>query len=324
MAMRDLEDRLGRLEMAQYYQVFAHEGFDSWSILMDITERDLLLAKQQKQKLQRAIVESRKKSFNQPSPSVLRSEFASKGSDTRVKRKYQRHPKPDKHVPQQSTSAYLRFSNQIRQSLKEQNLSFAESAKVISDSWQALPTGEYDRYTWLAANAEEGSLSYLAEYKNTPQFEIHQRNLEAEDARSLKEQESHKLETGRKSTTRTDNRDAHEHVMDNRSVQPGIATMRNQRSVVSLTMDNVHLSADSCPSELLSSTKIPLSGFKTHNSFLPSSTISQSAATRKQHSVKTMTSHPKQPARSPVEEELPYPQLPPFATLLFHPYDAEY
>lgn len=39
--MTDLKGRLERLGLAQYLQAFVDEGFDSWEIIVDITESDL-------------------------------------------------------------------------------------------------------------------------------------------------------------------------------------------------------------------------------------------------------------------------------------------
>lgn len=42
--MSDLKDRLARLGLSQYHQVFAAEGFDTWETVLDITESDLCAA----------------------------------------------------------------------------------------------------------------------------------------------------------------------------------------------------------------------------------------------------------------------------------------
>ena len=39
--MSDLKERLARLGLAQYSEVFATEGFDTWETVLDITESDL-------------------------------------------------------------------------------------------------------------------------------------------------------------------------------------------------------------------------------------------------------------------------------------------
>jgi hypothetical protein len=39
--MRDLGERLARLGLNQYHEVFAGEGFNTWETVLDITESDL-------------------------------------------------------------------------------------------------------------------------------------------------------------------------------------------------------------------------------------------------------------------------------------------
>jgi len=39
--MRDVESILTELGLAQYFELFQNEGFDTWDIIMDITESDL-------------------------------------------------------------------------------------------------------------------------------------------------------------------------------------------------------------------------------------------------------------------------------------------
>ena len=39
--MSDLRERLSRLGLSQYSDVFASEGFDTWETVLDITESDL-------------------------------------------------------------------------------------------------------------------------------------------------------------------------------------------------------------------------------------------------------------------------------------------
>jgi len=39
--MSDLGERLERLGLYQYFEVFVVEGFDTWNSVLDITESDL-------------------------------------------------------------------------------------------------------------------------------------------------------------------------------------------------------------------------------------------------------------------------------------------
>ncbi|KAF2844156.1 hypothetical protein T440DRAFT_527147 [Plenodomus tracheiphilus IPT5] len=157
MAMRDLEDRLARLGLNQYCQVFADEGFDNWEVLLDITECDLNhlgVKLGHRRKLQRAIAESRRQCFGQPLLSTPRSSSMSTGGDKCVKRKDRRHSKSDEHAPRQLSSA--------------------------------LPMEEHDTYRQLEKDAKERYLAELAEYKGSPRFEAYERYTEAEGAEPLK------------------------------------------------------------------------------------------------------------------------------------------
>src|SRR5882757_7763872 len=93
-------------------------------------------------KLQRAIAEYRgisyERLFGSPAQEVvpdssraLDSSAApstgtdrSSGSAPEAKRKYRRHPKPDENAPERPPSAYVIFSNKVREEVKDQNLSF--------------------------------------------------------------------------------------------------------------------------------------------------------------------------------------------------------
>ena len=39
--MSELRERLARLGLSQYHEVFTAEGFDTWETVLDITESDL-------------------------------------------------------------------------------------------------------------------------------------------------------------------------------------------------------------------------------------------------------------------------------------------
>jgi hypothetical protein len=39
--MSDLKQRLARLGLSEYLEVFIAEGFDTWDTILDITESDL-------------------------------------------------------------------------------------------------------------------------------------------------------------------------------------------------------------------------------------------------------------------------------------------
>ena len=137
------------------------------------------------QKLQRAIAEYRGVPYERvvaPRPPVSPGESV-KGSDAgqlvssgpggtptgapEPKRKYRRHPKPDENAPERPPSAYVIFSNKVREEVKEQNLSFTKIAKLVGDRWQKLdPTGK-EPYEAQANAAKERYNIQLSAYKKT-------------------------------------------------------------------------------------------------------------------------------------------------------------
>lgn len=248
--MSDLRDRLARLGLSQYFEAFAAEGFDTWETVLDITESDLshLSVKLgHRRKLQRAIAESRGQSTDRPLPIALgraastersyRSDDSgpeNKGKQgdtptsslpgTATKRKYRRHPKPDEHAPERPPSAYVIFSNQVRESLKGQELTFTEIAKVVGERWQVLPADERESCERQANGAKEKYYAELADYKKTPQFEVYQKYLDdfkAKHAAPAKGKRS-KLETERTISTPSSSHDQTERAANQRlsSAQP--------------------------------------------------------------------------------------------------------
>ncbi|KAF2134041.1 hypothetical protein P153DRAFT_103703 [Dothidotthia symphoricarpi CBS 119687] len=202
--MNDLKDRLQQLGLSQYFEDLVAEGFDTWATVLDITESDLShlnIKLGHRRKLQRGIAESRGQSAHRPLPTTLNRVTSAEGSyrsdddsaenvvkraesstvgttGTSTKRKYRRHPKPDEHAPERPPSAYVIFSNQVRESLKGQDLSFTEIAKVVGEKWQILPVEERESCERQANSAKEKYYAGLAEYKKTSQFAIYQQYLE--------------------------------------------------------------------------------------------------------------------------------------------------
>ncbi|KAI1622844.1 hypothetical protein EDD37DRAFT_610165 [Exophiala viscosa] len=206
--MTDIAPHLERLGLEQYLDIFLSEGFDTWETLADIQESDfdalsvklghrrLTLTK----KLQRAIADYRGipyervlgspaqegppesgKAAESAATPVASTERAS-GPAAETKRKYRRHPKPDDNAPERPPSAYVIFSNKIREEVKDQNLSFTQIAKLVGDRWQKLdPAGKEpfeaqanaakERYniqlsTYRKTDAYKDYMQYLAEFKS--------------------------------------------------------------------------------------------------------------------------------------------------------------
>lgn len=343
--MSDLKDRLARLGLSQYHQVFAAEGFDTWETVVDITESDLshLSVKLgHRRKLQRAIAESRGQSSDRPLPTSIgrapspdrsyRSDDSGPESKSRqgeasvastsgtsTKRKYRRHPKPDEHAPERPPSAYVIFSNQVRESLKGQDLSFTEIAKVVGERWQVLPTEEREGCERQANGAKEKYYAELAEYKKTPQYEAYQKYLEdfkAKHAAPTKGKRS-KLETETSRSTRSSSRDHHERTGNRRasSLQPDIPPIANHRSNVSPPPGPGRLpSGPSQSSKPTSPTAYSLSGYNSprlHDHFSPLLASPRSAGMQQRDVLfDTTSTQPGRDLRGPADASLLHQSTP--------------
>ncbi|OAA43233.1 high-mobility group 20A [Metarhizium rileyi] len=187
---QELDRIFADLGLSQYLSGFIDQGFDAWDTILDIQESDLdaLGVKLgHRRKLQRRIANARG-----IAPSVSLSSSAKQVPDesnqdgvrrdaTRVegtaaepngvtKRKYRRHPKPDENSPERPPSAYVLFSNKMREDLKSQNLTFTEIAKLVGENWQSLQPAEKDIYESQANAAKEKYHRELAEYKKTSEY----------------------------------------------------------------------------------------------------------------------------------------------------------
>ena len=139
-------------------------------------------------KLQRAIAEYRGISFERlvgsigqeglgeggrgPEPSVTGSTDVDRpsGPPLETKRKYRRHPKPDDNAPERPPSAYVIFSNRIREEVKDQNLSFTQIAKLVGDRWQKLDPNGKEPYEVSASAAKEKYNIQLSAYRKTDEY----------------------------------------------------------------------------------------------------------------------------------------------------------
>ncbi|KPM35091.1 hypothetical protein AK830_g11491 [Neonectria ditissima] len=190
-----LEAIFGELGLAQYLNAFVEQGFDEWDIILDIQESDLELVtylvlnsviEGAQQKLQRRIANARgispstslvtpgrpaaedvKTDGSRPEPSRPETTHEVQGV---AKRKYRRHPKPDENAPERPPSAYVLFSNKMREDLKSQNLSFTEIAKLVGENWQNLAPMEKEGYESQANADKENYHRDLMEYKKTAYY----------------------------------------------------------------------------------------------------------------------------------------------------------
>ncbi|KAI8877096.1 hypothetical protein K501DRAFT_230832 [Backusella circina FSU 941] len=105
------------------------------------------------------------------------NESVSTNDGSSLKRKYRRHPKPDRKAPVKPPSAYIMFSNDSRAALKDQNLSFAELAKIVGDQWKNLSHSEKQNYERMAMRAKDEFLAAVERYKLTPEYAEYQTYL---------------------------------------------------------------------------------------------------------------------------------------------------
>ncbi|KAM0701287.1 hypothetical protein Q7P35_011648 [Cladosporium inversicolor] len=198
-------EALDRLGLSQYHDGLVQEAFDSWDVLADITEEDLdaLGVKLgHRRVLQRAIADYRKSKSHpavvvEPtvehiapvpkldcSPHITSSSGPDSGPNvssratTGNKRKYRRHPKPDENAPDRPPSAYVLFSNQVREHLKGKDLSFTEIAKTVGERWQVLAPDDKATYESRSQAMKDRYYAQLAEYKKTQDYAHYQNYLE--------------------------------------------------------------------------------------------------------------------------------------------------
>ncbi|KAH7417287.1 hypothetical protein BKA64DRAFT_295948 [Cadophora sp. MPI-SDFR-AT-0126] len=189
--MTELAAIFAELGISHYLHEFIEQGFDTWDTILDITESDfdaLGVKLGHRRKLQRKIANSRGLSSDRAlasprnTPTDDRQGDEQKPAGTKgegkdagvsvpgAKRKYRRHPKPDENAPERPPSAYVIFSNKMREDLKGRNLSFTEIAKLVGENWQNLSPGEKDPYEQQAFSAKERYNNELVEYKKTEQY----------------------------------------------------------------------------------------------------------------------------------------------------------
>jgi hypothetical protein len=140
---------------------------------------------------------------------------------------------PDEHAPERPPSAYVIFSNreqrfprpsaafanvasEVRETLRGQELSFTEIAKIVGERWQVLPADSRDACERQANSAKEKYYAELAEYKKRPEYESYQKYLEefkAKHAAPPKGESFHPLRSivtsgnrGRRQTSQTGGR----------------------------------------------------------------------------------------------------------------------
>ncbi|KAL9621279.1 MAG: hypothetical protein Q9160_004300 [Pyrenula sp. 1 TL-2023] len=216
--MTELGSILTRLGLEGYLPAFLEEGFDTWETVLDITENDLTalhVKRGHRRRLQRAIAQSRGISYDRAlgSPAIEGHEQGSEiphsspthvapdragAGGTETKRKYRRHPKPDENAPERPPSAYVIFSNKIRDEVRGENLSFTDIAKLVGEKWQTLTPAQKEPFETQANAAKETYVAELSRYKKTDKYKAYVQYLadfKAKHGDKSSENKRPKLET---------------------------------------------------------------------------------------------------------------------------------
>lgn len=194
--MADLELTLSWLDMSQYLDRFLQAGFDSWETVLEITEEDLEVLDVDlghRRKLQREIANTRRLANDPAFVTPLYPSLHGQGGhdmgrsltfgrdDTHTagqgKRSYRHHPKPDPNAPQRPYSAYVLFSNNMREEHKSQGLSFTEMSRRVGERWQSLDPEEKESWKQKAALPWENYKTELAEYQQSDDYKKHAQYL---------------------------------------------------------------------------------------------------------------------------------------------------
>ncbi|EGU72143.1 hypothetical protein FOXB_17387 [Fusarium oxysporum f. sp. conglutinans Fo5176] len=158
----DLESIFAELGLSQYLGAFVEQGFDEWDIILDIQESDLLLQRCtgcQTRPPEVCNLSPLGRNYR-PKDKVLPNESIG------VTLRYQ----PDENAPERPPSAYVLFSNKMREDLKSQNLTFTEIAKLVGENWQNLNASEKEAYESQANADKEKYHRDLMEYKKTADY----------------------------------------------------------------------------------------------------------------------------------------------------------
>lgn len=201
--MSNLEMVLTWLGMREYLDRFLRNGFDSWETLCEIREEDLNIMnveRAHRRKLQKEIAKTRQWNRSptfvsppyQATPSRAASDHTSSKSHPLPsgKRAYRHHPKRDERAPSRPYSAYVMFSNYIREEIKDQSLPFTEISKLVGDKWQALLPEQKEEWKQRAAIPWDKYKQDVATYHESEDFRKYEEYVaEFKNAQAAKKNE---------------------------------------------------------------------------------------------------------------------------------------
>ncbi|KFZ17804.1 hypothetical protein V501_01558 [Pseudogymnoascus sp. VKM F-4519 (FW-2642)] len=191
--MTELAEIFDELDLTQYLDNFLEQGFDTWDTILDITEPDfdVLGVKLGHRRFRWSGLDDK---LLEEGKGVTTSRSDRKDGSSSMqpskKRKYRRHPKPDENAPARPHSAYVIFSNKMREDLKGKSLSFTEIAKLVGKKWQYLTPSEKETYKQQGFAAKEKFMAELVEYNKTKSYKTYSEYLLDFKAKQLHTQES--------------------------------------------------------------------------------------------------------------------------------------
>jgi hypothetical protein len=200
----ELSTALARLGLSQYEDRLQENGFENWETVTAIMETDMAkmnFKRGDRRRLQRAIREYSSASaahrvyeaenFPLPSEGLPAVEEHSEVTrqplqqSTRATRPYRRHPRPDPNAPHKPKTAYVLFSEHVRQDPALSRSSFTEIAKEAGKRWREL-SHEERTIIWEtpAADRLQDYRKELERYKQTKKCRSYQTYLEGFKQRS--------------------------------------------------------------------------------------------------------------------------------------------
>jgi hypothetical protein len=178
----ELNTELARLGLSHYEERLQENGFQDWETVTAITETDMDemdFKRGDRRKLQHAIREYRSASASHTVYEIRDVPMPSEGLPTRTIRSYRRHPRPDPNAPHKPRTAYVLFSEHVRQDPGLSHSSFTEIAKETGKRWRELPSEErIVIWETPAADRLQDYKKKLERYKQTKNYHGYQAYLE--------------------------------------------------------------------------------------------------------------------------------------------------
>lgn len=200
------------------------------------------------------------------------------------KRKYQRHPKPDLNAPEKPLSAYVMFSNQVREELKGQQISFTEIARLVGDRWKNLCPQLKESIVNRAAEAKNVWSLQMNQYKKTPEYINYQAYIKEFKANNGKSKSSNRSSSsGTQQTNSSNTKSTINSLLSTCNKTEELNKSEEEEEEEELEGEESYSESEPEPQPSSSSKRIKLSSIETHLPFL---------------NILTPLNHPSQPTSS--------------------------